>query len=653
MSRVARVCSPLTIVVIAFSLFTSVAVAQTTSFTYQGRLQDGGTTANGSYDFQFTLWDSLTGGTQQPQPTPITVTRSSVAVAAGTFTVPLDFGLGVFPGADRFLEISVRSAGVGDFATLSPRQQISNTPYSLRSQNATSADNALQLGGVAANQYVVTTDSRMSDARPPTSGSANYIQNQSASPQPLSSFNISNDGFVNGWGAVGTSNNTFLGSPARFTVVQQQSGQWAGHFGTNNFSAGNSFGLLLDAGTNNSDDAFRIRNQSGASQFLSVKGNGFVGLGTAAPVYPFHVISTTPGSYAAHIQTSGLLQGQSYGLVVSAGTSNGADTSLWARAQDGTSLLRVRGDGTVGIGTDTPGEPLVISRNFGSSTSLSVENTSSGSSRKLYLSNYGITGGGNYWSGLDSANTSSLFAPNPLVLRAQGGMIFSGSSTAEHMRITPTGNVGIGTTNPAFPLHVVASGDGQYAAEFTSTASAGQDYGVFIRAGSVNFPNISYPLWVENQAGQNILTVDGTGLMTVHQLSVAFIPGTGSVQACWSGNLLASCSSSLRYKTNIVSYRSGLDLIRKLRPITFDWKKDGVHDLGLAAEDVEKIDPLLVTYNKDGQVEGVKYDRVGVVLINAVKEQQAQISTQQKQIEALREALCSLKPELEVCKQNK
>jgi hypothetical protein len=60
---------------------TTNASAQGTGFTYQGRLQDSGANANGNYDFQFTLWDALTGGTQQPQPTPVTVTKSGVTVA--------------------------------------------------------------------------------------------------------------------------------------------------------------------------------------------------------------------------------------------------------------------------------------------------------------------------------------------------------------------------------------------------------------------------------------------------------------------------------------------------------------------------------------------------------------------------------------------
>ena len=49
-------------------------------------------------------------------------------------------------------------------------------------------------------------------------------------------------------------------------------------------------------------------------------------------------------------------------------------------------------------------------------------------------------------------------------------------------------------------------------------------------------------------------------------------------------------------------------------------------DMGLVAEEVNAVEPLLTTTNTSGAVEGVKYDRVGVVLINAVKEQQVRRS---------------------------
>lgn len=94
----------------------------------------------------------------------------------------------------------------------------------------------------------------------------------------------------------------------------------------------------------------------------------------------------------------------------------------------------------------------------------------------------------------------------------------------------------------------------------------------------------------------------------------------GITVVCLNGvNGVATCSSSARYKTNIVDFRSGIDVIRKLRPVTFNWTAGNALDLGLVAEEVAGIDPLLVTYNDKGEVEGVKYDRIGVVLVNTVK----------------------------------
>src|SRR6266446_3398172 len=148
-----------TATVLAFLLAATSAFAQTSSVTYQGRLTDGGAAANGNYDLQFAVFDSLSGGTQIGS----TQTLNTVAVSNGVFTVSLDFGASSFPGANRFLEISARPTG-GSFTLLTPRQQITSTPYAVRSANASSADtatnatnatnattatNATQLGGLA------------------------------------------------------------------------------------------------------------------------------------------------------------------------------------------------------------------------------------------------------------------------------------------------------------------------------------------------------------------------------------------------------------------------------------------------------------------------------------------------------------------------
>jgi hypothetical protein len=117
-------------------------------------------------------------------------------------------------------------------------------------------------------------------------------------------------------------------------------------------------------------------------------------------------------------------------------------------------------------------------------------------------------------------------------------------------------------------------------------------------------------------------------------------------------NIVADCSSSLRYKTNIAPFSFGLNVINRLNPVTFDWKDGGMHDLGLGAEDVAAIEPLLVTYNSKGEVEGVKYDRIGVVLVNAVKEQQKIIERQQSQIDGLTKLVCIANLTADLCKEN-
>jgi hypothetical protein len=71
----------------------------------------------------------------------------------------------------------------------------------------------------------------------------------------------------------------------------------------------------------------------------------------------------------------------------------------------------------------------------------------------------------------------------------------------------------------------------------------------------------------------------------------------------------------------------------------FDWKGRQETDLGLIAEEVATVEPLLVTHNQTGVIEGVKYDQLAVVLINAVKEQQAQIAALQRQIATLQNEL--------------
>ncbi len=120
--------------------------AQDAGFTYQGRLNDGASPANGSYDLTFALYDAVSGPAQVGN----TLTNSTTGVSNGLFTVTLDFG-NQFPGADRWLEIGVRKTGsLAAFTTLAPRQLISPTPYALHADTTAGvASNAVSNAALA------------------------------------------------------------------------------------------------------------------------------------------------------------------------------------------------------------------------------------------------------------------------------------------------------------------------------------------------------------------------------------------------------------------------------------------------------------------------------------------------------------------------
>lgn len=130
-------------------------LAQGTAFTYQGRLDDTGNLANGLYDLQFSVFDAATGGTMLAGP----LVLSSVGMTNGLFTVTLDFGSGVFTGPARWLEIGARTNGVSLFTTLSPRQQVTPTPYAITAENLNGVLNGSSLSGTYGNPIILNNPS--------------------------------------------------------------------------------------------------------------------------------------------------------------------------------------------------------------------------------------------------------------------------------------------------------------------------------------------------------------------------------------------------------------------------------------------------------------------------------------------------------------
>ncbi|HWY78032.1 MAG TPA: FG-GAP-like repeat-containing protein, partial [Verrucomicrobiae bacterium] len=125
------------------------AFAQGTAFTYQGRLSGNGSPVTGQYDLTFALYTVSSGGGAAFGP----ITNTATAVSNGLFTATLDFGAGVFNGTTYWLDIAVRTNGTGVFANLTPRQQLTPSPYAVYSPSAGTAATA---ASVAATNIIGT-----------------------------------------------------------------------------------------------------------------------------------------------------------------------------------------------------------------------------------------------------------------------------------------------------------------------------------------------------------------------------------------------------------------------------------------------------------------------------------------------------------------
>ena len=118
------------------------AFAQGTAFSYQGHLLDNAAPANGNYDLKFAVFDAAAAGAQLGPD----VALNNIPVANGQFSVPLDFGPAVFTGGARWLEISLRPAGVGEYTKIDARLALLPTPYAMFAAMAGSVPDASIMG---------------------------------------------------------------------------------------------------------------------------------------------------------------------------------------------------------------------------------------------------------------------------------------------------------------------------------------------------------------------------------------------------------------------------------------------------------------------------------------------------------------------------
>ena len=302
--------------------------AQTTAFTYQGKLTDSGIPANATYDMQFTLFDAVSGGIQQGA----TLTNSTVQVTNGIFAVTLDFGTNVFTGSPRFLEIAVRQAGSPDLYTpLAPLQQIASTPYAIRSLVSTAADSLsiACVNCITSSQIQSVNGSAVSGTIPVASvpaGSPNYIQN-TTSQQAAADFNISGNGTAGG---------TLSGNLLNATIQYNLGGSRVlSNAGTNNLFAGIGAGQANTTGNFNSffgsnagrDNSTGFNNTffGDSAGYSNTTGNSNAFFGTSAGVLNTASSNAFFGTNAGRMNTTGFNNaffGDSAGLSNTTGNSN-------------------------------------------------------------------------------------------------------------------------------------------------------------------------------------------------------------------------------------------------------------------------------------------------------------------------------------------
>ena len=96
--------------------------------------------------------------------------------------------------------------------------------------------------------------------------------------------------------------------------------------------------------------------------------------------------------------------------------------------------------------------------------------------------------------------------------------------------------------------------------------------------------------------------------------------GTNGNGAMLTANGVWTNASDSTKKFNIANLNYGLDVVLKLRPVSYQMKGNGYHDIGFIAQEVQHILPELV-YGKEGQMT-LAYAQLTAVLTKAIQEQQ-------------------------------
>ena len=623
---------------LAYSAQLASAEPMGTAFTYQGHLYDASYAANGSYDFAFKLYDANAGGNKVGTD----VNVSDVDVIDAYFTVELDFGVGVFDGDKRWLEIGIRPGDMDDpnvYTTLDPRQEVTPTPYAIYASKAGSASGGITGSGTN-NRIAKFTSSN-------TIGNSVIYENSQGrigirgAPFWYSGYGPdlhvhSGTEFVDVW--LGDVNSTNGAEVGRLSFV--------GH-GPSSFPPEDIYaavtGKIIDSGMYTkgallfyTQSPLEFPSGGGLEERMRIMYNGNVGIGTDNPSSKLSVIGDVNASTVYKIEGDTVLAtpGTNTFVGIRAGENNTGSLNTFVGYYAGNSNTAGGQNTFVGRMTgvnSTGNNNTIVGDEAGEGLYTGSNNTFLGRA-----AGSGSNGSGNVFIGHGAGAFES--GSNKLhISNADSNTLIYGDFS--------TGMVGIGATSATEARLEISPAVAQRGIYINGTSNSEIEFGpstanVYANGPFYLGPRTDHDLYFVTQDVGNIKMVIksdgdvGIGLTSPSEKldvgGTARLRGLGSsagtaIVADGNGKLW-KLSSSKRYKTHIEALDADTDAVLKLRPVRFQWKTTGQNDIGLIAEEVEQQLSDLVIYDNEGKPDAVKYDRIALYLLDLVKAQQDKIA---------------------------